>query len=72
MRRPRPSTLVCRSLDGFLTTLLLLLAAAAVVVTARVVVVVVLVVVEGSEDEGSKVLECMEMEPMKGPWPAGA
>lgn len=67
MRRPRPSTLVCRSFDGFLAALLLaeLLLLLVLVVTA--VVGVVLVV----EEEDSKVLDCMEMEPMKGPWPAG-
>lgn len=72
MRRPRPSTLVWRSLDGFLATgflvaelLSLLLLATAVVV----VVVVVVVEVGEEEEEWAKFLECcMEMEPMNGPW----
>lgn len=49
MRRPRPSTLVCRSLEGFLTTFELDRA---------------LLLLEGGETRA----DCMEMEPMKGPW----
>lgn len=79
MRRPRPSTLVCRSLEGFLAgftatavelLLLLLLFVAVVVVVVVAVVVVVEEGLEGEEEESKLFLECMEMEPMKGgPWP---
>lgn len=63
MRRPRPSTLVWRSLEGFLTTFV-----DKVLLGVGVVVGVVEeeeLLVEGGEN---RVLDCMEMEPMKGPW----
>lgn len=67
MRRPRPSTLVWRSLEGFLTTFVdkMLLG-----VGVSVGVVVGVVEVEELLAEGGeiRVLDCMEMEPMKGPW----
>lgn len=56
MRRPRPSTFVWRSLDGFLAALL---------VTESFLLAVVGV---EEEEETSKFLDCWaEMEPMKGP-----
>lgn len=64
MRRPRPSTLVWRSLEGFLTALF---AGESVAVEGLLAAVVVVVEEEG--EERGKVLDCcMEMEPMKGSW----
>lgn len=71
MRRPRPSTFVWRSLEGFLTALL----AAELLSLLLLLLLVVVAVVEGwfvvdeAEEEWAKFLDCcMEMEPMNGPW----
>lgn len=71
MRRPRPSTLVWRSLEGFLTALLTveLLLLSSLVTAAAAAVVVRAEEEDEGEEEWAKFLDCwMDMEPMNGPW----
>lgn len=69
MRRPRPSTLVWRSLEGFLATLLLLLGVGSSLEEGIGTMVVEEEVEEGVEEWARFLDWGLEMEPMKGPWP---